>query len=80
MVYILIYIYIYIYIYAIMKTVCPRSYRNRSVTNALGYMMYGCNIVHHVPKCMSCQKAIVVITGKAHCFHDCIYITPVLLL
>ena len=29
---------------------------------------------------MSCDKAIVVITGKAHCFHDCIYITPVLLL
>ena len=24
----------------------------------------------HVPKCMSCHKAIVVITGKAHCFHD----------
>ena len=30
--------------------------------------------VHHVPKCMSCHKAIVVITGRAHCFHDCIYI------
>ena len=27
----------------------------------------------HVPKCMSCHKAIVVITGRAHCFHDCIY-------
>ena len=25
---------------------------------------------------MSCHKAIVVITGKAHCFHDCIYILP----
>ena len=22
---------------------------------------------HHVPKCMSCHKAIVVITGRAHC-------------
>ena len=30
--------------------------------------------VHHVPKCMSCHKAIVVITGRAHCFHDCTYI------
>ena len=30
--------------------------------------------VPHVPKCMSCHKAIVVITGSAHCFHDCIYI------
>ena len=36
--------------------------------------------VHHVPKCMSCQKAIVVTTGRAHCFHDCMYITPILLL
>ena len=23
-----------------------------------------------MPKCMSCHKAIVVITGRAHCFHD----------
>ena len=30
-------------------------------------------IVHHVPKCMSCHKAIVVITGRVHCFYDCIY-------
>ena len=36
--------------------------------------------VHHVPKCMSCHKAIVVITGRAHCFHDNIYITLILLL
>ena len=28
---------------------------------------------------MSCHKATVVITGRAHCFHDCIYITPILL-
>ena len=27
-----------------------------------------CN--HHVPKCMSCYKAIVVITRRAHCFQD----------
>ena len=33
-----------------------------------------------VPKCMSCHKAIVVITGRAHCFHDYIYITLILLL
>ena len=33
----------------------------------------------HVPKCMSCHKAIVVITGRAHCFHDYIYITLILL-
>ena len=32
------------------------------------------NHVHHVPKCMSCHKAIVRITGRAHCFHDGTYI------
>ena len=32
-----------------------------------------CGTVHYVPKCMSCNKAIVVITGRAHCFHDCIF-------
>ena len=30
--------------------------------------------MHDVPKCMSYHKAIVVITGRAHCFHDNIYI------
>ena len=73
--------YIYIYIYTIMETICPRGYQNGSVANyALGHMMYGCNIVHHIPKCMSCQKAIAVIAGRTHCFHDCIYTIPVLLL
>ena len=28
----------------------------------------------YVPKYMSCHKVLVVITGRAHCFHDCIYI------
>ena len=56
-------------------------YHNGSVaTHVLEHMMYGCNIVYHVPKCMSCHKAIVVISGREHCFRDCIYITPVLLL
>ena len=32
------------------------------------------------PKCISCRKAIVVIIGRAHCFHDYIYNTPILLL
>ena len=35
---------------------------------------------YHVPKWISCHKAILVITAKAHCFHDCIHITPILLL
>ena len=25
---------------------------------------------HHVPKYMSCYKALVVLTCWAHCFHD----------
>ena len=76
-----IYIYKYTYIYAIMKTMYRVGYYNGYVGNhALGHMMYGCNIVHHVPKCISYYKATVVIIGRAHCFHDSIYITPVLLL
>ena len=64
------------------KTMCPPGYHDNSCVgnHALGHMMYACNIVYHVPKCMSYHKSIVVITGRAHCFHDCIYITPVLLL
>ena len=62
-----------------MKTMCPPGYHHNGfvVTHALGHMM---QTVHHVPKCMSCHKAIVVITGRAHCFHDYIYITLILLL
>ena len=35
--------------------------------------IYIFNHLHPVPKCMSYHKAIVVITGRAHCFHDCTY-------
>ena len=35
---------------------------------------------HHVPKCMGCHKSIVVMTGRAHCFYDYIYIMLILLL
>ena len=34
----------------------------------------------HVPKCMSCYKAIMVTTGRVYCFHDNIYVMPILLL
>ena len=66
-----------------MKTMCPPGYHHNGfvATHALGHMMYiMCPTVHHVPKCMSCHKPIVVITGRAHCFHDCIYSTLILLL
>ena len=70
-----------------MKTMRPPGYHHNGfvATHALGHMR--CTVwatvlatVHHVPKCMSCRKAIVVTTGRAHCFHDYIYITPILLL
>ena len=53
---------------------CPPGYHhNRFVaTHAVGHMMYGSS--SSFIKCMSCHKAIVVITGRAHCFHDNIYI------
>ena len=52
----------------------PGYHRNGFVaTHALGYMTYG-YVKHHVLKCMSCHKIIVVITGRAHYFHDNIYI------
>ena len=58
-----------------MKTMCPPGYHHNGfvATHALGHMMYGY-------MSMSCHKAIVVITGRAHCFHDYIYITLILLL
>ena len=40
------------------------------VERSLVHWYQQCVTVHHVPKCMSCHKAIVVITGGAHCFHD----------
>ena len=56
---------------------CPPGYHHNGLeaTHTLGHM-----ICPSMPKCMSCHKAIAVITGRAHCFHDCIYITPILLL
>ena len=45
---------------------------NQRVLNkhSLVHWYQQCVTVHHVPKCMSCHKAIVVITGRAHCFRD----------
>ena len=45
-----------------MKTMCPPGYHHNGF------------VAVHGPKCMSCHKAIVVITGRAHSFHDYIYI------
>ena len=50
---------------------CPSGYHHNDfvATDALGHIMYHTSC-DHVPKCMSCHKVIVVITGRAHCFHD----------
>ena len=52
-------------------TMYPHVYHQNAFleTHALGHMMYS----SCVPNSMSCHKAIVVITTRAHCFHDCIY-------
>ena len=77
-----VYICIYIYIYAIMMTTLspPGYYHNGLMaTHGLGHMMCDFTTVHHVPKCMSCHKIIVVITGRTYSFHDSIiYITLIL--
>ena len=64
----IIYIYIYIYIYYV--HICSYIYAHIYIM-----LIYYAHVnVHHVPKCMSCHKVTVVITGRAHCFHDCIYV------
>ena len=59
---------------------CTYRYVALLVEHSLVHWYQQCVTIHHVPKCMSCHNAIVVITGRVHCFHDCIYITPILLL
>ena len=60
-----------------MKTMCPPRL---SPQWFCGNSCTWAHDVHHVPKCMSCHKAIVVITGRAHYFHDYIYIYIMLIL
>ena len=63
------YIYVCIYIY---------YHENNVPFRLLPQCLCGnsCTWAHDVqlPKCMSCHKATVVITGRAHCFRDCIFI------
>ena len=37
-----------------------------------------CFLFNLLKKCMSCHKATMVVTGRTHCFHHGIHITPVL--
>ena len=64
-------------VYVIIKTMCPLGYHHDEfvATHALVYIMYrsswlwfiisSCMVhtIHHVPKCMSCHKEVMVITG-----------------
>ena len=45
------------------------NHENNVPTRLSPHWYQQCVTVHHVPKCMSCHKAIVVITGRAYCFH-----------
>ena len=68
-----IYLCISIYLYLFELILC-------SLLSLLRTLWYDqCVTVHHVPKCVSCHKAIVVITGSVHCFHDKIYMLILLL-
>ena len=51
-----------------------------NVTTLLIHWHQQCVTVHRVANSMSWHKVIVVITGKARCFHDYIYVTPIFLL
>ena len=51
--------YMHIYVYGIMKTTCPPC----SCTSLLGHITYGHMSYMSSHKCMSCHKAIVVITA-----------------
>ena len=87
-VYIYIYVHIYTYIYIYICTyvcvcVCIYIYimyiytsgQKWSTTTECSNLTEARWVyVRHVHKCMSCHKAIVVITRRAYCFHDWIYI------
>ena len=76
-----IYIYIYIYISGHKWSTKHRVFKYHSRKMSVIYMLSWKQCVlpvttpmAHVPRCMSYHKAIVVITGKAHCLHDNIYV------
>ena len=89
-VYIYIYIYIYILLILLLwdlSTLCVVDPLGSYVPHApcvACWALFGslipamcnqqCVTVHHVPRCMSFHKSILVITGRAHCFHDKIYV------
>ena len=59
---------------------CPLGYHHSGfvATDGLGHMMNNVATVYKVPKCLICHIAILV-TGRAHCFHDCILFICIML-
>ena len=66
-----IYIYLYLYIYMQSWKQCVLPVITTMTLRQLIQLGTWCTVM---PKCMSYHKAIVVITGRAHWFHDCIHI------
>ena len=50
----------------------PLSYKRLVGAKAIKLGPCICITVHPVPKFRSCNKAIMVTTGRAHCIHNCI--------
>ena len=63
---------IYIYIYIIYKRNNTYIY-TRTLSTGFIYN-------EDVPKCLSCRKVILVMTGREHCFRDYICVMSILLL
>ena len=57
------------------KIICIFSHENN-----LSQQWLLSNVETHALGHMSCHRAIVVITGRVHCFHDCIYVMLIMLL
>ena len=55
--------------YETLKTIFFHGYHHNdfAITHALGHII--CTTVLHMPMGIRCLKAIVVITGRAYCFH-----------
>ena len=69
-----IYIYIYIYIYIQSWKQCAPLVIPKIALWQVMHLGTWCASCTTCVQGMTCHKAIAVITGRAHCFHDCIWI------
>ena len=65
---------------AICGNLCTWAHDVHHLPNRTSTVHQSYRTVQHVSKCMGCHKAIVVITGREHPFHNYIYIILILLL